>query len=142
VVLGLSVVVAVYGLIVGVAIDVVGIKYSLIVGILIQMVSKFALTFTSNVDFVYGNLYLLAPLGEAMAIPVINTSMRRYTTIAQRAIAYGLLYSFMNIGAVGAATGLDGIRAIWGAGFTLFGVVLSLLLLHFALVPALLPPSS
>ena len=40
---------------------------SFIVGITIQIASKIALTFTFNIDFVYGCFYLLAPLGEAMA---------------------------------------------------------------------------
>lgn len=112
-----------YGLIVGFIVDNIGVRWALIIGLLVQSIAKFALAFATSTGLVYTLLYGFIPLGEAMSIPVINTSLRRYTTLPQRAFTYGLLYSFMNFGIVASGWGVDILRITVGTGVKVGEVV-------------------
>lgn len=68
----------VYGFVVGFIVDNIGVKWALVLGLLVQSASKFGLAFVPNSSnpALYILLYFFIPMGEAMSIPVINTSLR------------------------------------------------------------------
>ena len=57
-----------------------------------------------------GGLLMLA-VGEAMGAPVTVAALRRYTTTAQRSIAFSLFYALMNVGYFLAVYIFDFVRA-------------------------------
>jgi len=97
----------VYGFGVGFVLDAVGVRSSLLVGALLSAAAKATLALATAPWLVYVALYVAAPLGEALCIPVLTTAVRRYTRASQRALAYGLFYSTMNMGSVCAGWGID-----------------------------------
>ena len=70
------------------------------------------MTFAEAKVLVLGGLLVLA-MGEAMGAPVTVAALRRYTTTAQRSIAFSLFYALMNVGYCLAGYIFDFVRQGW-----------------------------
>jgi MFS family permease len=94
--------------------DALGLRKTFLLGFALCIISRVFLTFTT-VKWVAlsGGMALLA-LGEGMCAPVTVAALRRYTTTAQRSIAYSLFYAIMNGGFFIALYISDGLRAGMG----------------------------
>jgi MFS family permease len=94
--------------------DALGLRKTFLLGFALCIISRVFLTFTT-VKWVAlsGGMALLA-LGEGMGAPVTVAALRRYTTTAQRSIAYSLFYAIMNGGFFIAFYICDALRASLG----------------------------
>ena len=78
--------------------DALGLRKTFLLGFALCIISRIFLTFTTVKWLAFsGGLALLA-LGEGMGAPVTVAALRRYTTTAQRSIAYSVFYAIMNGG--------------------------------------------
>lgn len=78
--------------------DALGLRKTFLLGFALCIISRIFLTFTTVKWLAFsGGLALLA-VGEGMGAPVTIAALRRYTTTAQRSIAYSLFYAIMNGG--------------------------------------------
>ena len=91
--------------------DALGLRKTFLLGFALCIISRVFLTFTT-VKWVAlsGGMALLA-VGEGMGGPVTIAALRRYTTTAQRSIAYSVFYAIMNGGFFIALYISDGLRA-------------------------------
>lgn len=87
-----------YGLLLGVVIDKVGVRWSLLTGGTILCISRVWLALTLDRNAMLFNLFLFLPIGCALGMPVKYIAVKRYTPAAVGSIAYGLLYLFLNAG--------------------------------------------
>ena len=87
---------SVYGFFMGFVIDNLGVRNSLLVGAGFLLVGRVLLATTSSIVAVRLALFVLLPAGEALGVPVLGLGIKRYTTDANRATAYGVFYAFMS----------------------------------------------
>jgi MFS family permease len=85
-------------ILVGSLVDAIGLRKALLLGVGICLWSRGLMTFAGTKWLVL--LAGLAPLalGEALMTPVMVAAVRRYTTTAQRSIAFSIFYAMMNAG--------------------------------------------
>ncbi len=78
--------------------DAVGIKKTFMLGFWICLISRIVMTVTTThwQALTFG-LYLQA-VGLALMTPVMTAAMKRYSTAAQRSVAFSLYYALMNLG--------------------------------------------
>ncbi len=78
--------------------DAIGLRKAFLLGVWICAVSRAVMTFASTKWLVLSaGLFLLA-VGEALGTPVLVAAVRRYSTTAQRSIAFAIFYAVMNVG--------------------------------------------
>jgi MFS family permease len=78
--------------------DALGVRKALLLGLGICAASRAVLTFTSIKWLaLFGGMAPLA-LGEAMTVPVLVAAIRRFSTTAQRSMAFSMFYAAMNAG--------------------------------------------
>jgi len=132
-------------LLVGALTDTVGIKRSFLLGFSICLVTRTVLVASTDpwVAIPFG--LLPSAVGLALMSPVMVTAVKAYTTPAQRALAFSLFYTLVNVGYAIAGWTFDAVRGALGEYGTtsLFGVELTayrvLLLVALGLtVPGLL----
>ena len=128
--------VTVFVLAVGSICDVIGITKSFLIGISSLIVSRLGLGLAplffkgETLRITVQCLLLLLALGTSFMAPVVNTSLRRFTTKENRATGFNMYYLIMNLGAIGAGVGiidqartrlgaLDGNLAVLDFGFGL-----------------------
>ncbi len=58
------------------------------------------MAFTFSLNLMTLALYVILPFGEALGIPILTIAIRRTTEESNRQLAYGMFYTFMNIGAL------------------------------------------
>jgi len=143
-----SALVTLFTVLVGSFTDAVGIRRTFLIGFTICLAARMVMV-AAGVKWLamVAGLLPLA-LGLALMTPVMAAAMRRYTTAAQRSVAFSLYYALMNLGfAIGArlfdhlrhALGEDGnwmlpglhtelgtyrVMILWSVGFTVPGLVL------------------
>ena len=85
-------------------------RLSLLMGGVLMLVARVVLATTEDVFVMRLMLFGVLPAGEALGIPVLTLGIKRYTTDANRATAYGVYYSAMNVGALLSGVLTDAIR--------------------------------
>ncbi len=115
----------VYGLLVGMLIDNLGVRRSLILGSVLLLGSRLAAMLTTSIGVMYAVLFVSMPLGTSLGIPVLTTAIRRYTTDETRAVAFGLFYASMNVAALISGPAADLLRGAFGCGVVALGMRLS-----------------
>ncbi len=94
--------------------DALGLRKTFLLGFALCIISRVFLTFTTVKWLALGGGMALLALGEGMGAPVTIAALRRYTTTAQRSIAYSLFYAIMNGGFFIALYISDALRAGMG----------------------------
>jgi len=97
-VFGWSALMTLFTVLVGSLTDAIGLRKAFILGVWFCVISRAIMTFcTAKWLVLSGGLFLLA-VGEALGTPVLVAAVRRYSTTAQRSIAFALFYAVMNVG--------------------------------------------
>src|SRR5208337_2004427 len=73
--------------------DALGLRKTLLLAFALCIISRILLTFTTVKWVALGLGLPLLALGEAMGAPVTVAALRRYTTTAQRSIAFSVMYA-------------------------------------------------
>ena len=90
-----------YGVLIGFVIDLLlGTQRSLLLGACLLICGRLLLAVAEDTSILRLALYLIVPLGEALAIPVLTVMLKRYSLPENRAAAFGLFYVTMNVGAM------------------------------------------
>ena len=95
-----GILVSVYGFFVGFLIDRLGVRRSLLLGGTVSAVGRAMFALIADRWAMFGAMFVVMPLGMSMVIPVATLAMKRYTTTENRTVAFSMLYSTMNVGAV------------------------------------------
>jgi MFS family permease len=93
--------------------DALGLRKTFLLGCALCLLSRLFMTFAIAKVLVLGGLMVLA-LGEALGTPVTVAALRRYTTTAQRSIAFSIFYALMNVGYGLAGYVFDFVRQTFG----------------------------
>ena len=96
-----------FGIVFGPAIDRLGVRRSLLVGGALLTAGRAMLAAAPTRAHVLVSLFMLQPLGMALAIPVLSIAIRRTSTNENRSLAFGVFYAVMNIGALLSGLGTD-----------------------------------
>ena len=99
--------ISVYGLGFGIVIDSLGVRLSLLTGLSILIVFRTILALTQSVVVLVLALGTALPVGAAMTLPVLQIAIKRYTTRANRSVAFSGFYIVMNLSAMTAAPCID-----------------------------------
>ncbi len=91
--------------------DALGLRKTFLLGFTLCVVSRVFLTFTTAKWMAFGCGLGLLAIGEGMGAPVTNAALRRYTTTAQRSVAFSIFYAIMNAGFFIAVYISDALRA-------------------------------
>jgi MFS family permease len=91
--------------------DALGIRRTFLLGFGLCILSRVFLTFTTVRWIALGIGLPLLALGEGMGAPVTVAALRRYTTTAQRSIAFSIMYAIMNGGFLVGVLIFDALRA-------------------------------
>eukprot|EP00386_Alphamonas_edax_P009708 GDKI01031815.1.p1 GENE.GDKI01031815.1~~GDKI01031815.1.p1 ORF type:complete len:263 (-),score=48.84 GDKI01031815.1:121-909(-) len=110
--------VSVYGFLIGLVIDHLGVKWSLVCGTLLLFCSRMVLTVTDDFRVLSLILFGALPIGTAMGIPVMQIGIRRYTSEKSRSLGYSLFYVTMNLAAITAAPAIDAFHQAFPSGVT------------------------
>lgn len=94
--------------------DALGLRKTFLLGFALCIISRVFLTFTTVKWLALGGGMAVLAIGEGMGAPVTVAALRRYTTTAQRSIAFSLFYAIMNGGFFIALYISDALRAGMG----------------------------
>jgi MFS family permease len=94
--------------------DALGLRKTFLLGFALCIISRVFLTFTTVKWLALGGGMAVLAVGEGMGSPVTVAALRRYTTTAQRSIAYSVFYAIMNGGFFIALYISDALRAGMG----------------------------
>ena len=103
-----------FTILVGSLVDAIGLRKALLLGIGLCFVSRGMMTLATQPWLALGCGLLPLALGEALLTPVMVAAIRRYTTTAQRSIAFAIFYAMMNAGFGIAAFIFDFLRGTLG----------------------------
>jgi len=78
--------------------DVVGIRRTFILGFVVCGLGRMGMLLTTPAILPIGLGLLPLALGLALMSPVMTAAMKRYSTAAQRSVAFSLYYALMNLG--------------------------------------------
>jgi MFS family permease len=78
--------------------DVMGIRRTFILGFVVCGLARMGMLFTTPAMLPLGLGLLPLALGLALMTPVMTAAMKRYSTAAQRSVAFSLYYALMNLG--------------------------------------------
>ncbi|KEP62701.1 UNVERIFIED_CONTAM: transporter, major facilitator family protein [Hammondia hammondi] len=106
-----GVMVLVYGVVLGPLIDNIGVKWALVVGSTFATVGRLSMVFVSEAALLLAVLLTVLPMGVAMTSNVLKLGIRRYTTKANRSLAFDCSYFTINCAALSSAVLLTGTRA-------------------------------
>eukprot|EP00300_Choanocystis_sp_HF-7_P010459 c16958_g1_i2.p3 GENE.c16958_g1_i2~~c16958_g1_i2.p3 ORF type:complete len:285 (+),score=62.97 c16958_g1_i2:2048-2902(+) len=106
-------VISVYSIVLGCAVDVLGVRWTLLVGHTLMLISRAIITFTHSREVLLLMLFFVLPMGSAFVGPAMSTSLRRYTNDANRSQAFSLFIVMMNVGGLLAAPTVDIIRGVY-----------------------------
>jgi len=98
------------------AIDKLGVRPSLVWGGVFLTCGRILFAAATTPSQLYASLFVLQPIGMALAIPVLSIAIRRITNDETVTTAFGVFYSLMNLGALVSGLGTDVIRGWLGYG--------------------------
>eukprot|EP00299_Pterocystis_sp_00344_P011654 c5475_g1_i2.p1 GENE.c5475_g1_i2~~c5475_g1_i2.p1 ORF type:complete len:494 (+),score=55.76 c5475_g1_i2:30-1511(+) len=102
--------ISVYGIGVGFAIDNFGVKKSMMIGHIFLFIGRLGVALSRSRILMATMLFTVLPFGKSMGIPVMMTGIRRYTDSSNRTPAFGLFYLVMNVAALIAGPAVDALR--------------------------------
>jgi MFS family permease len=126
-VLGWSLSMTVFTLLVGSLTDAIGLRRTFFLGVSACILARAVMVFaTTKSVALIGGLLPLA-IGEALTTPVLVAAVRRYSNTKQRSISFSLAYALMNVGSILAAFLFDWVRQGYGeyGHMNFFGVQIS-----------------
>jgi MFS family permease len=94
--------------------DALGLRKTFLLGFALCIIARVFVTFTTVKWLALGVGLSLLALGEGMGAPVTVAALRRYTTTAQRSIAFSIFYAIMNAGFLIGVLIFDALRARLG----------------------------
>ena len=111
-----------YGLLLGGAIDWMGIKPSLIICFAMAAVSRLVLATTTSASVLVMTLLGPFTIAGALGVPVLTIAVKRYTTEENRGFAFSIFYVLMNVAALSQGLLLDVFRITFKNGFHIQGM--------------------
>src|SRR5208282_5323041 len=78
--------------------DALGLRRTFLLGCSLCVVARLFMAFTTARVLALGGGLAVLAVGEALGSPVTVAALRRYTTTAQRSIAFSIFYAIMNAG--------------------------------------------
>lgn len=111
--------ITIWGLITSFINDNLGVRTALLVGYVITFTSLLVISLTTSLTLLLVFIFIFLPLGNSMGIPMITIGIKRFTNSSNRALAFGLFYSSMNIGAVFAGPVVDFFNVAYEQGVTI-----------------------
>ena len=87
-----------FTVLVGSITDVIGIRRTFLIGFIICGLARCAMLFSSPLIVPMGLGMLPLAIGLGLMTPVMTAAMKRYSSAAQRSIAFSLYYALMNLG--------------------------------------------
>jgi MFS family permease len=120
-VMGWSAVLSLFTVLVGSFTDAIGLRRTFLLGIWVCIIARLVMTSTIVKGVALGFGLLPLAVGEALMGPVLVAAVSRYSTTAQRSIAFSLFYAIMNAGILSGNLVFDYVRHDLGehAGLTL-----------------------
>ena len=118
---------------VGAVCDTIGVKKCLMIGAVALLISRGLTPLTTNVYAVTLFGFIPLAIGFAITGPVLKVGIKKFTTMKQSTLAFGLFYTLMNVGfAIGAEIadyfrdlyGDGGGTAIMGIEFTTYQIII------------------
>lgn len=118
---------------VGAVCDTIGVKKTLVIGTVALLVSRFCMPLTQDVYWVTLLGFIPLAIGFAITGPVLKVGIKKFTTMKQSAMGFGLFYTLMNVGfAVGAEiadyyrdlSGDGGSTTVLGFNFTTYQAII------------------
>jgi MFS family permease len=110
----------VFTLLAGSVTDAIGLRRTFFLGVAICTVARSVMVVTTVPWLALSCGVLPLAVGEALGTPVLLAATRRYSTTAQRSIAFSIIYMVMNIGYVAAGYIFDYVRGL-NVHLSLFG---------------------
>ncbi len=94
--------------------DAVGIRAAFLLGVTLCAISRGVMAFATSLwpAFVLGLLPLA--VGEALQTPVLVAAVKRFSTTAQRSMAFSVYYAAMNVGFALSGWSFDRVRGVLG----------------------------
>lgn len=97
-VFGWSALMTLFTVMVGSFTDAIGLRKAFLLGVWVCVLARAFMTFATAPWLTIGAGLILLAAGEALGTPVLVAAVRRYSTTAQRSIAFSLFYAIMNVG--------------------------------------------
>lgn len=92
---------------------------SLLVSFATTTLCRMLLTTTTSLPVVYLLLYTAVPAAVSLGVPVMTIGVKRYTTVQNRSIAFGVFYALMNVAALVNGLLMDYLRITLCHGFNI-----------------------
>jgi MFS family permease len=93
-----SILMTVFTVLVGSFADAVGLRKAFLLGAWVCLLARLLMTFTTVKWLALAGGLIPLALGEALGTPVLVAAVRRYSTTAQRSVAFSLIYAIQNLG--------------------------------------------
>src|SRR5437016_6475913 len=102
----------VFTLLAGSVTDAIGLRRTFFLGVAICTIARSVMVVSTMPWLALACGLLPLAVGEPLGTPVLLAATRRYSTVAQRSIAFSLIYMIMNIGYVAAGWIFDYVRQL------------------------------
>lgn len=102
----------IFTLLAGSITDAIGLRRTFFLGVAICTVARSVMVVTTIPSLALACGVLPLAVGEALGTPVLLAATRRYSTTAQRSIAFSLIYAVMNVGYLAAGYIFDYVRQL------------------------------
>jgi MFS family permease len=96
--------------------DALGLRKTFLLGCSICIVARLFMAFSTSAVLALSFGLATLAIGEALGSPVTVAALRRYTTTAQRSVAFSLFYALMNAGFAAGGYLFDWVRRAIGEG--------------------------
>lgn len=124
-----STVMTLFTVLVGSLTDAIGLRKTILIGLYLCVGARAVMTFTTAPLLIFAAGLLPLAFGEALGGPVLVAGVRRFSTTAQRSMAFSVFYALMNAGFFIAAIIFDYVRKNLGepnGSFSIPGVGIQL----------------
>lgn len=102
----------IFTLLAGSVTDAIGLRRTFFFGVAICTVARSVMVVTTIPSLALACGVLPLAVGEALGTPVLLAATRRYSTTAQRSIAFSIIYAVMNVGYLAAGYLFDYVRQL------------------------------
>jgi dipeptide/tripeptide permease len=105
--------------------DNIGVRTALLIGYVISFITLLVMAVTTSLAGILVCMFIFLPLGNSMGIPMLTIGIKRFTNRENRAFAFGIFYSCMNIGAVFSGAIVDFFNIGYKEGVPVLGTTIS-----------------
>src|SRR5205823_7228724 len=102
----------VFTLLAGSVTDAIGLRRTFFLGVAICTIARSVMVVTTIPSLALACGVLPLAVGEALGTPVLLAATRRYSTVAQRSMAFSIVYAVMNVGYFAAGWIFDYVRQL------------------------------